>query len=153
MAIAIGAKGIDLEKVQVHPTGLVDPNDPDALVKFLGEFPVHAALYFPAARRAQTDDLVRVPIPWLFATTAAEALRGVGGLLLDGEGNRFCDELGHRDYVTGRIWENGKYPVRLILNGKASKEIEWHCKVGFLSPLRPLIFPHSRAERLDWDWD
>jgi flavocytochrome c len=94
MAIAIGAKGIDLEKVQVHPTGLVDPNDPDALVKFL----------------------------------AAEALRGVGGLLLDGEGNRFCDELGHRDYVTGRIWENGKYPVRLILNGKASKEIEWHCK-------------------------
>jgi hypothetical protein len=26
------------------------------------------------------------------------------------------------------IWENGKYPVRLILNGQASKEIEWHCK-------------------------
>jgi len=26
------------------------------------------------------------------------------------------------------IWENGKYPVRLILNGQASKDIEWHCK-------------------------
>ncbi|TNY21108.1 FAD binding domain-containing protein [Rhodotorula diobovata] len=94
MAMAIGANGIDLEKVQVHPTGLVDPNEPDAKVKFL----------------------------------AAEALRGVGGLLLNKEGNRFADELGHRDYVTGRIWEDNKLPVRLILNGEASKEIEWHCK-------------------------
>jgi hypothetical protein len=40
----------------------------------------------------------------------------------------FADELGHRDYVTGRIWDNGKYPVRLILNKKSSDEIEWHCK-------------------------
>ncbi|KAH7086667.1 Flavocytochrome c [Auriculariales sp. MPI-PUGE-AT-0066] len=94
MAMSIGAHGIDMEKVQVHPTGLVDPNEPDAKVKFL----------------------------------AAEALRGVGGLLLDNEGQRFCDELGHRDYVTGKIWENGKYPIRLVLNGEASKEIEWHCK-------------------------
>jgi succinate dehydrogenase/fumarate reductase flavoprotein subunit len=66
MVLDIGGAGIDLEKVQVHPTGLVDPNEPDAKVKFL----------------------------------AAEALRGVGGLLLDSEGNRFADELGHRDYVT-----------------------------------------------------
>ena len=33
---------------------------------------------------------------------AAEALRGVGGVLLDINGNRFCNELGRRDYVTGR---------------------------------------------------
>jgi aspartate oxidase len=59
---------------------------------------------------------------------AAEALRGSGGLLLDGKGNRFCDELGTRDYVSQRIWDNGVYPVRLILNGAASKDIEWHCK-------------------------
>ena len=72
--MAIGAKGIDLDKVQVHPTGLVDPTDPDAKVKFL----------------------------------AAEALRGVGGLLLDNEGQRFCDELGRRDYVTGEMNKNGK---------------------------------------------
>jgi len=89
-----GANAVDLEKVQVHPTGLVDPNEPDAKVKFL----------------------------------AAEALRGVGGLLLDNTGARFVDELEKRDYVTGKIWENGKYPIRLILNGAASKEIEWHCK-------------------------
>lgn len=74
LAMDIGAHGIDLEKVQVHPTGLVDPNEPEAKVKFL----------------------------------AAEALRGVGGLLLDNEGNRFVDELQTRDYVTGKIWENGK---------------------------------------------
>jgi succinate dehydrogenase/fumarate reductase flavoprotein subunit len=94
LALSIGASAVDLEKVQVHPTGLVDPKEPDAKVKFL----------------------------------AAEALRGVGGLLLDNTGKRFVDELQHRDYVTGKMWENGKYPIRLVLNGKASKEIEWHCK-------------------------
>jgi len=94
MAMAAGAKAIDMEKVQVHPTGLVDPNEPEAKVKFL----------------------------------AAEALRGVGGLLLDNTGARFVDELQHRDYVTGKMWENGKFPIRLVLNGAASKEIEWHCK-------------------------
>merc|ERR1712226_640860 len=51
---AIGAKTVDLEWVQVHPTGLVKPDDPDAKVKFL----------------------------------AAEALRGVGGLVLDANGWR-----------------------------------------------------------------
>ncbi|KAF8943396.1 hypothetical protein BGZ47_005470 [Haplosporangium gracile] len=93
MSLAIGGKTINMEKVQVHPTGLVDPREPDAKVKFL----------------------------------AAEALRGVGGLLLQADGKRFCDELGHRDYVTGMMWEN-KFPIRLVLNTAASKEIEWHCK-------------------------
>jgi len=59
---------------------------------------------------------------------AAEALRGVGGLLLDSKGKRFVDELQHRDYVTGKMWENKYHPIRLVLNGTASKEIEWHCK-------------------------
>ena len=71
IAISVGASAIDMEKVQVHPTGLVDPNEPGAKVKFL----------------------------------AAEALRGVGGLLLNSDGKRFVDELQHRDYVTGKIWE------------------------------------------------
>ncbi|KAG0257647.1 hypothetical protein BGZ95_005177 [Linnemannia exigua] len=93
MTLAIGGKTINMEKVQVHPTGLVDPREPDAKVKFL----------------------------------AAEALRGVGGLLLTADGKRFCDELGHRDYVTGMMWKN-KFPIRLVLNTPAAKEIEWHCK-------------------------
>ncbi|KAJ3172299.1 hypothetical protein HK101_011166 [Irineochytrium annulatum] len=92
-SLAVGANTIHMDKVQVHPTGLVDPKEPDAKVKFL----------------------------------AAEALRGVGGLLLDANGQRFADELGHRDYVTGQMWKN-KGPFRLVLNSKAGKEIEWHCK-------------------------
>ena len=58
---------------------------------------------------------------------AAEALRGVGGLLLTANGKRFCDELGRRDYVSGEMYKN-KAPFRLVLNSKAAKEIEWHCK-------------------------
>lgn len=58
---------------------------------------------------------------------AAEALRGCGGIILDREGNRMCDELGRRDYVTGEL-NKGKGPFRLILNGGASNEINWHCK-------------------------
>jgi cytochrome b involved in lipid metabolism len=94
MVNAIGGNTVDMEKIQVHPTGLLDPKEPDAKVKFL----------------------------------AAEALRGVGGILLDNEGNRFCDELGHRDYVTGLMWKVNKPPYRLVLNGAAGREIEWHCK-------------------------
>jgi len=93
MGEAIGGKSIDLEWVQVHPTGLVKPDDPDAKIKFL----------------------------------AAEALRGVGGLVLDANGQRFANELGRRDYVTGEMWKN-KPPFRLCLNKAASEEIIWHCK-------------------------
>jgi len=93
MGEAIGAETIDLEWVQVHPTGLVKPDDPDAKVKFL----------------------------------AAEALRGVGGLVFDANGRRFANELGRRDYVTGEMWKNTP-PFRLVLNKAASDEIIWHCK-------------------------
>merc|ERR1711920_809793 len=93
MGEAIGASTIDLERVQVHPTGLVKPDDPDAKIKFL----------------------------------AAEALRGVGGLVLNAYGDRFANELGRRDYVTGEMWKN-KPPFRLALNKAASDEIIWHAK-------------------------
>jgi succinate dehydrogenase/fumarate reductase flavoprotein subunit len=100
MAMAVGSECVDLEWVQVHPTGLIHPEEPDAKVKFL----------------------------------AAEALRGVGGVLLDINGNRFANELGRRDYVTGQMWKNKGIQFGnttgffLCLNGKSSKEIEWHCK-------------------------
>ena len=81
MAMATGASAIDLEKVQVHPTGLVDPNEPDAKVKFL----------------------------------AAEALRGCGGLLLDSKGQRFVDELQHRDHVSGKMFDNKNVSFNPIL--------------------------------------
>ncbi|MBE3112371.1 MAG: FAD-binding protein [Acidobacteria bacterium] len=97
MIMDIGGNGIDMDKVQVHPTGLVDPKDPDAKTKFL----------------------------------AAEALRGEGGILLNADGDRFCDELGHRDYVSGMMWEEkkkGKFPIRLILNSKASNVLDFHTR-------------------------
>ena len=93
MALAVGAGTYDMSSVQVHPTGLVHPDEPDAKVKFL----------------------------------AAEALRGVGGIMLDATGKRFVDELGRRDYVSAEMAKN-KGPFRLILNAKGAKEIMWHCK-------------------------
>lgn len=82
-----------MEYVQVHPTGIVNPKDPNNKIKFL----------------------------------AAEALRGSGGIILNRDGERFVDELGRRDYVSGEMFKN-KAPFRLVLNSKSSKEIEWHCK-------------------------
>ena len=79
MGEAIGAKTIDLEWVQAHPTGLVKPDDPDANIKFL----------------------------------AAEALRGVGGLVFKAHRNRFANELGWRDYVTGEMWHNNLHSASL----------------------------------------
>lgn len=35
MLMKIGANGIDMDKVQVHPTGLIDPKDPESKWKFL----------------------------------------------------------------------------------------------------------------------
>ena len=57
---------------------------------------------------------------------ATEALRGVGGLVVDALGI-FANELGRRDCVTGEMWKN-KPPFRLALNMAASEEIAWHCK-------------------------
>lgn len=97
MLMNIGANGIDMDKVQVHPTGLIDPKDPGSKWKFL----------------------------------AAEALRGEGGLLLNGKGQRFSDELGHRDYVSGKMWEEkekGQWPIRLVLNSKASNVLDFHTR-------------------------
>ncbi|KAL1965801.1 hypothetical protein VTN77DRAFT_5122 [Rasamsonia byssochlamydoides] len=97
MLMAIGANAIDMDKVQVHPTGLVDPKDPTSKWKFL----------------------------------AAEALRGEGGILLNSDGERFSDELGHRDYVSGQMWkekEKGKWPIRLVLNSKASNVLDFHTR-------------------------
>jgi len=93
-AQAIGAGAIDLEHVQVHPTGLVHLDDPDNKVKFL----------------------------------AAEALRGEGGIIIDRDGNRFCNDLGTRDYVTSCMWNHNKGPYRLVLNSAAVAGIAWHCK-------------------------
>ena len=49
---------------------------------------------------------------------AAEALRGVGGIILNAEGKRFCNELGRRDYVTGEMWKSTRAPQKKGENHK-----------------------------------
>ncbi|KAJ1786164.1 hypothetical protein LPJ59_005987 [Coemansia sp. RSA 2399] len=66
LASAVGAALVDMDQVQVHPTGFVKSDDPGNPTKFL----------------------------------AAEALRGEGGILLNGLGKRFVNELDTRDRVT-----------------------------------------------------
>lgn len=59
------------------------------------------------------------------------ALRGEGGLLLNKNGQRIADELGHRDYVSGEMWkekEKGNWPIRLVLNSKASNVLDFHTR-------------------------
>lgn len=58
---------------------------------------------------------------------AAGALRGEGAIILDREGNRFCNDLGTRDYVTGNMWKHDKAPYSLVLNSKCASKIAWHC--------------------------
>jgi flavocytochrome c len=89
----LGVDLIDLDKVQVHPTGFLDPSEPSSLQKFLGP----------------------------------EALRAHGGILVNKEGDRFCNELGPRDYVTEKIFQHGSElggfkTAFLILNHRMAME-------------------------------
>ena len=106
LALAVGAHAIDLDDVQVHPTGFHNPADPSNKVK----------------------------------TLAAEITRGEGAILLPRGGGRFVNELGGRDYVTGRMLDvakesppvtepdgsDGKLLYALVLNGKASNKTAKH---------------------------
>eukprot|EP00551_Chaetoceros_affinis_P007052 CAMPEP_0203662740 /NCGR_PEP_ID=MMETSP0090-20130426/599_1 /ASSEMBLY_ACC=CAM_ASM_001088 /TAXON_ID=426623 /ORGANISM="Chaetoceros affinis, Strain CCMP159" /LENGTH=1285 /DNA_ID=CAMNT_0050525571 /DNA_START=150 /DNA_END=4007 /DNA_ORIENTATION=- len=69
LAKTLGAGLVDMDKVQIHPTGWVDPSDPHNQNKIL----------------------------------AAELMRGVGGMLINDDGKRFCNELGTRAYVTDKM--------------------------------------------------
>jgi flavocytochrome c len=72
LATNLGAATRDMDKIQIHPTGWVDPKDPDNPTKIL----------------------------------AAELMRGVGGILINQKGKRFCNELGTRAYVTDKMLEH-----------------------------------------------
>ncbi|KAF9268396.1 Flavocytochrome c [Marasmius fiardii PR-910] len=87
---------LDIEQVQVHPTGFVDPKSPLAKTKFL----------------------------------AAEALRGVGGILISKDGERFVNELERRDLVSAKMHQvikAAKAPIRLILNEQSAAALKTHC--------------------------
>lgn len=106
-----------MDQIQVHPTGFVDPTDPDAKTKFL----------------------------------AAEALRGVGGILVDAKGERFVDEFERRDVVTAKMQElidAGRGPIRLILNKSAGEELKVH--VDFYVS-KGLMTRCGSVKELAWD--
>ena len=71
VAVEAGASLVDMDQVQVHPTGLLNATQPRAGSVILGP----------------------------------EALRASGGLLVNGEGKKFIDELKRRDEVTAAIIE------------------------------------------------
>lgn len=95
---------VDMDKVQVHPTGLIDLDDRDTISGKL------------APR---------------FLFLGAEALRGEGGLIFNADGHRFVDELGPRDHVSGEMEKQvaaGKGPLRLVLSEAMGAQLEFHIK-------------------------
>ncbi|CAI5446056.1 unnamed protein product [Caenorhabditis angaria] len=53
---------------------------------------------------------------------AAEALRGKGALLINGNGERFGNELGRRDYLTGKILEESQEIGEHFQNGSGGQK-------------------------------
>jgi len=106
LALGVGAQALDLDDVQVHPTGFHNPADPTNKVK----------------------------------TLCAEITRGEGAILLHRGGARFVNELGGRDYVTGRMLDtaesspavseadgtDGKLLYALVMNAKAANKTAKH---------------------------
>ena len=80
-----------------------------------------------------------------FKLLAPELLRGVGGILINQKGNRFCNELGTRDYVSNKIIENcdlakedsiTQYESFLLINQKSidtyGGKINFYIQKGYL---------------------
>jgi len=87
-----------------------------------GTYDLHAVQVHPTGLVDPSDKDNKVKF------LAAEALRGSGGIIINAKGEKFCDDLGKRDYVTMRMWQDGNGPFRLILNSKAREQIAWHCE-------------------------
>ena len=108
-----------MDKVQIHPTGFIDPADPTSPSKFL----------------------------------CAELLRGIGGILLNSKGERFCNELGTRDYVVDQMMmqqqptqtDDDAMAFYIVLGSEAAKQGSEH--VGFYK-FKKLLQPCDGIEGL-----
>ncbi|CAK9093388.1 unnamed protein product [Durusdinium trenchii] len=58
---------------------------------------------------------------------AGESFRLAGGLLLNGSGDRFCNELGPAEHIVAEMQKNPG-PFRLCLNTAATRELQWQCR-------------------------
>jgi hypothetical protein len=79
MGLAVGASAVDLERVQVHPTAIVDPADPGARTKWLGPEALRGSggVLLSAAGRRFVDELAKrsVVTAAIWALTPAERVR------------------------------------------------------------------------------
>lgn len=85
-------------------------------------------------------------------TLAAECLRAAGALLINRDGHRFVNELGHRDDVTSA--EKGqKGKIRLILNPVAVSEVEPHVRMytNFFKVLKVYKNSYELAKEMNID--
>lgn len=95
---------IDMDKVQLHPTRLIEYDD-------------HVVI--------SSKKLPR------FLFLGAEALRGEGRVILNRKGQRFCDEMGPRDYLSSEIQKQadlGNGPFRLVLSSQSYARLIIHIK-------------------------
>jgi len=110
LAQAVGAGVIDMDIVQVHPTGFSDT----------------PAGFKPSP--GGNDPLI----------LCAEILRGVGGVLLEASGARFTDELATRKAVTEAMKETGQDRFVIAVPPSAQKEVAAHMGIyaakGLLRP-------------------
>ena len=101
VARELGASTIDLDMVQVHPTGFSD-------------------------RPTGFKDNGSKNSPLILC---AEILRGVGSILLDSTGKRFVNELETRKNVVEKMNETGENKFVLVLPPKSSKKVEAHVNI------------------------
>jgi len=59
-------------------------------------------------------------------TLCGEVMRGVGGILLNSKGERFCNELGTRQYVVDKMNKFTNKTFYIVLNDKAVENVKSH---------------------------
>jgi len=108
LAREVGATLVDMEEMQVHPTGFINPSDPNSLHKWL----------------------------------APEAARSSGAIMVNHLGERFCNELGIRNYMVTEMFSKCapviKFPPTHTEeedeDGQPSKKLK---RVDSSCPLKP----------------
>ena len=96
----VGATTVDMDNVQVHPTGFADA---------------------PSGFKDTGADRPLV--------LCAEILRGVGAVVLNKAGERFTDELDTRKAVTGLMDATGEGKFVLALPPMSAKKVEAHVEI------------------------
>jgi FAD-dependent fumarate reductase len=125
LANGISAKTIDINSIQLHPTCFI--NDDSNL----------------------QDDIVKNNSPYNSKSNkkiAPEILRSIGGILLDDRGNRFCNELGTRKYISN-IMMNYNNKVFYLLLPKAAYNNNPSLTTYYIK--KKLLIPSTKEDLLE----